>query len=60
MKTKRNAPIAATCNIPHPIRHVRKNGNVVFVMVEHFKRIYKRGAAPPRFRVPCVTHTVES
>lgn len=43
---------------PHNVKHTRKNGDVVFVTVEHYKRIYKRGDAPPNYHVPAICYPV--
>lgn len=38
----------------HPIRHVRKNGVVVYVTREHAKRLYRRGDMPANYPVPAM------
>lgn len=40
----------------HCIRHVRRNGIVVWVTREHAARLYKRGDMPPRYPVPAIPY----
>lgn len=44
----------ATKDVPHPYRHVRRNGIVVYVTEAHRDRLYKRGDMPANYPVPAV------
>lgn len=48
-----------TTHVPHPHKHTRRNGTVVYVTDKHRDRLYKRGDMPPNYPVPAMIGKVE-
>jgi len=49
-----------TSDVPHTVRHTRRNGLVVMVTEAHAKRLYRRMDMPPNYPVPAIRYHVDS